>query len=131
MSETIDLVQAKIESSAGKFLQIKEDLNKLSRSSLLTVRDRAKELLVENRAIHNQIFSLLPKLKEMKETGSIDTITLLNATALAADITKHTQNVNVLKKEGGKESTTIWTTTNMVAAATVGILLLLVFARRR
>lgn len=133
MAELIDIAQSKIEAEVGKFLLIKEELYKLSKSNILTVRDKAKILLVENKTLYNQAFTLLPKLSAMKESKSIDVPLVLEATSLASGIAKHIQKVNALKKEGGKDITTstMWTTTNIVAAATVGILLMLVFMRRK
>lgn len=121
-------LQTKIEKYIADFIAAKGKLLDLQKSGILTVRDKAKELFVKHQALDAELMEVLPKVKEMKDTGKIDPKLIFRATNLLGKVELQMMDVRKLLKENGKDGGSgFWTLTNVTAAVTVVALLAFAF----
>ncbi len=91
--ETIGEIEAMIQSEVGSFLQLKSQLNEMSRSPVLTISDNAKQLLVSQNSLETELPGALEKAKS---SGISD---LISATGFIALMEKQIYDVNNLRGE--------------------------------
>lgn len=91
--ETVSDITALIQGRVGIFLQLKSELREMQRSPVLTISDKAAQLLISQ----NQLESDLPGAIEKSETGSVSDA--ISAGGFLVLMEKQIYDVNNLRDE--------------------------------
>lgn len=96
----VNVAEAKIQKRIGKFLSLRETLQKLSLSKLLPVREKAQSLLSKQAALKKQLDYVLDRVEEIKK-GSWTATDIVQIPAFAAMMEKQIRDVRKLQEEAG------------------------------
>ncbi len=92
-TEVIGEIEGMIQSEVGSFLQLKSQLNEMSRSPVLTISDKANQLLIVQGNLENDLPGAIEK---SKSSGVSD---LISATGFLASMELQIYNVGSLRGE--------------------------------
>ncbi len=92
-TEVIGEIEGMIQSEVGSFLQLKSQLNEMSRSPILTILDKANQLLIVQTNLENDLPGAIEK---SKSSGVSD---LISAAGFLASMELQIYNVGSLRSE--------------------------------
>jgi len=93
-----EMIAPKLQSMVGKFLQMKEELVRLQKSSDITISEEAKALMVDQDKYQAQMDKVTENINRIK-AGNWSLDDIIAVAPFFYNIDRHNKNVEALKQE--------------------------------